>query len=346
MTTRMGRGATCLSNQERRYAIVPQMRDYDTLEEKEWLPYIMMFHPPGLRTSSFTTDEHGFRGTVRRGRLLTLAEHNSAETPRGALIGASTAFGVGASSDAFTLASLLNRREDRIWFNFAGRSFNSTQELLVFLLHLPPDVDTVLIFSGVNNLALSYLAQSTSPTYNSFFAQSVFERGLRSGLVTGVRGSLRLLVHEIAEKLSSTNQRRRVQTDRERYEHVATCFRRDVRLWTVLREAMGFRLCLVFQPVASWIDKTLTPEEEELFAILDENDSYGTWNDLSGYLREQRKRYVADVREVCEGLRVPFFDLNACPSFAEKRWLFVDRAHLTDHGYSLAAGEILKECLS
>lgn len=337
--------ASVFSQHERRYAIVPQMRDYDTLEEKEWLPYVMMFQRPGLSTSSFSTDDQGFRGTLWRERPLTWAEYSSVQAPRAALIGASAAFGVGASSDAYTLASLLNRREDRIWFNFAGRSFNSTQELLIFLLHLPRDVDAVLIFSGVNNLVLSHLARSTSPIYNSFFAQSVFERGLRSGLVTGVRGSLKLLFREIASKLFSADGEGSASRDQRKYDNVVTCFRRDMRVWALLRQALGFRLYFVFQPVACWIDKALTPEEEEVFAILNRTDPYGTWKDVSVHLLEQGERYVADLCEICERLRVPFLNLNVCRSFTENRWLFVDRAHLTDEGYALAAEEILKECL-
>lgn len=50
------------SRSERRYALVPQMRDYDALEQKQWLPYVMTFQRPGISTPSFTTDEHGFRG--------------------------------------------------------------------------------------------------------------------------------------------------------------------------------------------------------------------------------------------------------------------------------------------
>jgi hypothetical protein len=334
--------STFLSDQERRFAIVPQMRDYDALEEKEWLPYVMMFQRGGLATSSFSTDEYGFRYTVWRGQRLSWTDYNTAVHRRAALIGASTAFGVGASSDAFTVASLLNRGEDRIWFNFAGRSFNSTQEVLIFLLHLSRDVDTVLVFSGINNLVLAYLSRTTSPIYNSFFAQSVFERGLRSGVVSGMRGSLRLLFREIAGKLVSTDRGGKFTSDQLKYDHVITCFRRDMRLWMLLRRALGFKLYFVFQPIASWIGKDLTPEEQEVFAILDNSDGDGTWKRLSIHLPERRERYVADVREVCEEFEVPFLDLNARPAFAENRWLFVDRAHLTDEGYTLAAEEILR----
>lgn len=328
--------------QERRYAITPQMRDYDTLERKAWLPYLMTFHPPRLHTPAFATDEAGFRRTLRHRQPVSWEVYNASGCRRAALIGGSTAFGVGASSDAGTLASRLNERQERVWWNFAGRGFNSTQELLVFLLHLPQDVERILIFSGANNLVLSYLAGRTSPVYNSFYAQSVFERGLRSGLVTGVRGSLNLLAREMARKLATPDAAKPLENDRERYEHVIACFRRDLRLWALLSQSLGRQVHFIFQPMAAWIDKALAPEEEELFSILDRCDPTGSWEGVAGYLQREKDRYVEDVRRLCEEFRIPFLDLNRCASFTERRWLFVDRAHLTDAGYALAVEEITK----
>ena len=327
---------------ERRYALVPQMRDYDGLEAKQWLPYVMTFQRPGISTPSFTTDEYGFRSTMWRDRRLTLAQHMSLEGRHGVVVGGSTAFGVGASADAYTLASLLNERTDQVWFNFAGRSFNSTQELLIFLLYLPPSVDTVLILSGINNLVLSFLSSATSPVYNSFYAQSVFERGLRSGQVTGVRGTLKLLVRELAD-LAARDQSEARDGAGEKYEHVKACFRRDMRLWALLRQAMGYRLYFVFQPITSWIGKALSEEERELFDILDRIDPYGSWQQLASFLRDMAARYVADVREACDELDIPFLDLNRSAALRDGRWLFVDRAHLTDDGYVAVADDIVKE---
>ena len=60
-------------------------------------------------------------------------------------------------------------------------------------------------------------------------------------------------------------------------------------------------------------------------------------------MQRERGRYVEDVRRLCEEWRIPFLDMNRCASFTERRWLFVDRAHLTDEGYALAAEKIQKE---
>lgn len=330
---------------QKRYALVPQMRDYDRLDEKMWLPYVMFFQPPGIATPSFTTDSQGFRGTLWNGKRLSFAQYNESDLPRAALVGASVPFGVGASSDAGTLASRLNKRGDRIWFNFAGRAFNSTQEWEIFMLHLPRSVKTVLIFSGINNLVLSQVAAKASPVYNCFYAQSVFERGLRRGSAFGVRGSVKLLFSEIGRQFSHQNGGGPKTLSAPTYEAILWSFRRDMRVWALLRESMGFELQFVFQPVVPWIDKDLAPQERELFGFLNQLDPTGMWSSISACLKDQGKQYLQDIRRVCEEEEVPFLDLNQNPSFREPEWLFVDRAHLTDQGYARVAEEIGQGCL-
>lgn len=329
--------ASATIRRQRRYEIAPQMRDYDGLDEKRWLPYLMFFQHPQRKTPAFTTDDLGFRTTIRAGKPLNFDEFCRSDRPHAALVGGSTAFGVGATSDAQTLASHLNGAGDRVWFNFAGRAFNSTQEWILFLLHLPADVETVVLFTGVNNLALSHLAGSTSPIYNSFYTQSVFEQTL----------TRRDLFHEIARKVrrvpsppvSNNGADRNVTT--ERIQAILACFRRDLQIWSLLKKAIGFRLCFAFQPVASWIQKDLSAEEKEMFALLDEIQG-PHWDILSGYLTEWAPTYRAEVRRICESLEVPFVDLNEAASLRQPQWLFVDRAHLTDAGYALCAEELRK----
>lgn len=330
---------------QKRYTLVPQMRHYDRLDEKTWLPYVMFFQPPDVATPSFTTDSHGFRGTLWKGKRLSFAQYNESDLPRAALVGASVPFGVGATSDGGTLASRLNESGDRIWFNFSGRAFNSTQEWVIFMLHLPRSVKTVLIFSGINNLVLSQVAAKTSPIYNCFYAQSVFERGLRRGSAFGVRGSLKLLFSEIGRQFSHPNGGRSHVLSVPAYEAILESFRRDMRVWTLLRESLGFELQFVFQPIAPWITKALVPQERELFGLLNELDPTGMWDSISACLQDQGKQYLRDIRRVCEEEKVPFLDMNQSPSFREPQWLFVDRAHLTDQGYALVAEEIGQGCL-
>lgn len=329
--------------QQRRYQLVPQMKDYDRLAEKKWLPYLMFFQPPGLKTASFTTDEQGFRGTLDQGKPVAYSRFHAAEQPRGVLLGASTAFGVGAGSDGATLASRLNGGGGRLWFNYSGRAFNSTQELMIFLLHLPERVDNVLLFSGVNHLVLSHLSRETSPVYNSFFFQSMFERGMSGESQEGRGGLWRLLKGEFRRSSEEEQEQSAPrQSESERYENGLACMRRDMRLWALLREAMGFKLHFVFQPVLPWIEKPLAPEEKELFGLTDKLFPEESANGFMEFLVSRAKRFTDDAKAICRAQEVPFLDLNAGSAFTRPDWLFVDRVHLTDAGYALARQEIGK----
>ncbi len=327
---------------ERRYQIAPQMKDYDLLGQKRWLPYVMFFQPPGLKTRSFTTDEQGFRRTLDRGNSVSYSEFNRSSRPRAILLGASAAFGVGASSDRSTLASLLNDGSERLWFNYSGRAFNSTQELILFLLYLQEPVESVLLFSGVNHLVLSHLAQETSPVYNSFFFQSLFERGMNADLAVR-RGGLRRLLKGEFLRPPAEGPAPTPSSDSERYENALACFRRDMRIWGLLREAMGFQIRFVFQPVLPWVGKELSGQERELFDLVDKIFPEESANGFMEFLMGKKDRFVADVESICRSQKIPFLDLNTRPSFTRPDWLFVDRIHLTDEGYALARQEIRKE---
>jgi len=327
-----------------RNKIVPNMKDYDNLGS-QWVPYLMRFEKPMRKLPSVSTDEHGFRNTVGKDAKIIIDYGDFANPkdalPRGILLGSSAAFGVGCSHDQFTLPSHLNRQSRLSWFNFGGRAFNSTQEVILFLLYLPKTVKKLLIFSGLNNLVLAYLAARTSSVYNSFFSQSVFEQAMRS-----LPDEMFSLSQRIRRVFSGMKQRilpnRVYQGPRDldlQYKNILECFQRDMEVLWGLGKGYGFEIMFAFQPVATWIDKELTVEEIKLFSLLDE---LHIWKVLAEYIVSEKEQYVQDVRSICENLNIQFYDLNNSEEFRQKKWLFVDRVHLTDRGYALAA-QIVKE---
>lgn len=323
---------------EARNAIAPQMRDYDRVGEM-WVPYLMFFNSPSVQLPSVSTDVHGFRTTHNsRGGVLDLRTFQSSDMRRSVVLGSSSAFGVGASSDACTVASRLNAQSDCLWFNYGGRAFNSTQELLLLSLFRPERIDSLVIFSGVNNLTLAYLSPKTSRIYNSFFRQRVYERAMANppDASIGVRRAARSLLVELANKVRPSQSPPRASVENN-YEDIMEAFRRDLQVLKLLAPAK--RLLFVLQPLATWIDKVLAPEEVKLFSILDSMS--GDWRILADFLRVHRQQYARDVESICSGLEVNFIDLNEDPAFRQSEWLFVDRIHLTDRGYQLVADRIL-----
>lgn len=331
-----------------RYEIAPQMADYDELgKRQQWVPYLMSFSPPDCAFASVTTDGLGFRTTVdREGKPIgtdILSSPQGATSRCSIVAGGSTAFGVGATQDAHTIPSVLNRTTDGLWLNFGGRTFNSTQELLLFLLHLPRKLDRVVIFSGANNIVLACLRNGSSPVYGAFYNQSLFERAMSNPPeeYIGIRRATRQLFKEAGRhvRMTSTDGERTEVSLEGCYQDILACFQRDLRAFKVLTDGVGARLYFALQPMATWIDKALSPEEQRMFDILDD---LHPWRVLAKGIRDVRGRYFEDVARICTEENVPFHNLNLDPAFRDAAWLFVDRVHLTDRGYALAA-EIMKK---
>lgn len=126
-------------------------------------------------------------------------------------------------------------------------------------------------------------------------------------------------------------------------EQIAAAAARQLRDLRLLRRLVPDAATVVFalQPLAPAAGKALSPEEEELFAILDLLHP-GRWPQLKRRLETHWDGYAAQLEEGCRELGVPFVDLARAPY---EGWCFVDRVHMTDHGHYSAAA-LLEEVLS
>ena len=347
----MGRNWT-----EARYRLAPQMRDYDAMGHV-WHPYVMNFHRPGHDTPVLHTDERGFRVSVKDGR--TVSNFDGAGGPRALLVGGSVAFGVGASSDAQTIQSILNETSDLTWLNFAGLAISSTQELMLFLFHQRDlgDLKRVVFFSGLNELVMALLGLSAAEGYGPIFNLATYEkrmngkrlspqRKLVKAVLEPVKGPrtdwadapLRDLVFTAA---TTAEHDRRDVTGESALEH----YRKNLSVWKRLCAPCGVELSFVLQPVATWIEKRWAAEEEELFAELDGRPS-NTWRILrERFTPEQQQWYAGELRRMCAEEGIAFHDSNE--EYGRGRhdgeWLFVDRSHMTDRGNRVAA-EYITAC--
>lgn len=323
-----------MSLQERN-KIVPQMVDYDKIGDR-WLPYLMRFDRPGRKFKHVSTGPFGFRDTVD-------VSGEAIQNPSGIVLGSSAVFGVGATSNAATIPSVLNRITNTEWANYGGRAFNSTQEQLLLALHPKKEIKEILVCSGVNNLTLAFLSSSTSAVYNSFFYQSAFERAMAHSqhINPGIRNTLFLLYDQVRARIlrAGNSGEMLAQLGEENYKNVLSSFQRDLTVLKTMSDGLQATLSFALQPLATWLEKTLSAEEAALFEILDRMS--GDWAVLADKMSLFRDRYYGDVESICRALDIPFTNLNLAPEFVNEDWLFVDRVHLTDMGYKLTA-EVLK----
>ncbi|MEY3440302.1 MAG: hypothetical protein RLZZ62_999 [Actinomycetota bacterium] len=323
---------------ERRNLIVPQMRDYDELGmRQEWVPHLMYFHPRNVALKSVTTDEFGFRNT-------TGAKPGA---PTALLVGGSSVFGIGATGDAMTIPSLLNTATKYNWLNFGGRAFNSTQEaILVHLSNTKKIEGPIVVMSGANNLTRSLMSGSFSKMFGAFFHQGLFESQMRSAAV-GNRALARQLIAGLRERFGfdkkqhSQDASNPSHSKTASYDAMLTVFERDCEYFQMLAQHNSTSASFVMQPFAPWIQKSLTTQETELFKLLDQ-EAEGFSRVLSE-LAERKQQYTQDLQAICARTGMKFVDLNTASELQKPEWLFVDRVHLTDAGYSVVAKLLVRD---
>lgn len=346
------------------------MREYDKIGTV-WLPYLMYFHSPNYRSSVLNTDSRGFRITYQGSRKIS--DFKDIDAPVCLFIGNSVAFGVGATSDHNTIPSILNLNSEDIWLNFGGRAFSSTQEFLLFIVnhHHLKNIKKIILFSGLSNLVLYYLSQEYSKELGSFFFWNQFNQAMNKTQLSIKRKILKtvfkpiyrekidysrvtkkeLLEYILGKKAKNNPNDRTVSgMDRNAVAHekrkddLLYVLQRDIRNWKLISGALGIKLHYVLQPLANWTRKKNSKEEEMLFSELD-NHPANQWKILKNNMDyNQYLWFSKHVKEICGSCEISFFNMNEGLSSKQidGKWLFVDRAHLTDEGNQIIA-EILKE---
>ncbi|MDG4767442.1 Inducer of phenazine A [Solwaraspora sp. WMMD406] len=328
-----------------RAALTPQMLQYDDFDDRSqtrWLPYLMYFHRADYRSDVITTDRLGFRpsqgpqgpdGAGHAGQASA-----GARLPDGSvrlLVGSSSAFGIGVTADDQTMATLLWSRyaPSKPWLNFAGRSFNSTQEAMLFLLfrHLLPPIDEIVFFSGLNDLALSRLPAEQRGEHGAFFNCGEYFNAMETLRAAHRKPQGRLGRRLRAGGGTASPTEPEVRPLPERVSGAVELTARNLDSWRLL--APDARISYVLQPLATWIRDDPAPEERQLFGELDEiSNFWQLYGDIA--TRETGRTYAAQLREACEKRDIRFVDIS--PALAETvsptDWMFVDRAHFTDLG--------------
>jgi lysophospholipase L1-like esterase len=345
-------------------ALAPQMADYDRMK-LVWLPHVMYLQEPNFRSVVANTDDHGFRVSHdAEGQEVPLESFTGPAC--NLIVGNSTAFGVGARGDGTTLASDLARRTNELWFNLSGRSYSSTQELLLFQTYFETfrHVRRIVIFSGANDLILHYRSHHYPPRYGSFFFWRMYQRSMSFFSLSPNRRRIKTLLSpfygdridyagvsmkDLPLQLFGGGQSNQTSEGQwpgesitENRDAVVGWMRRDLALWRLLADAIGAEIHYVLQPLGGWVSKDWTEEETRL--LEDVRQSSRKFNKvLSRELNEDVHRWFSGrLAAICGEQNIDFLDMNQAFSAAEPkdRWIFNDYIHLTDEGYALA-GDII-----
>lgn len=298
-----------------------------------WHPYIMYFQSPNFISEVVNTDSFGFRMTPY---LETAVSPRQTSDVSGCslVVGASTAFGVGAVSDAGTISAHLTRMTESPWLNMGGRAFSAFQEyaLTANFISTIPKVETIVLVSGFNNLYLAQRAMPFDPPLGSFFHQREFvhamqhqSRGRRARLLGLVRGLPRAI----------TSDQRTIE---QSIQLAVDSTRQSLMLWGAMSQAIGARLLFALQPTSMWAERQPMSKESELFTLLSEIDPHLTSTlqrlDQSCYMQ-----YRNQLQRAAESLGIDFLDLNEDMRESQHNsdWHYVDRVHYTSLGYEVIA---------
>ncbi|KIH81660.1 hypothetical protein [Pseudomonas batumici] len=328
-----------------RVKLTPQMLDYDRFASRgrsQYLPYVMGFNAADYRSPSINTDRLGFRiAHDAQGQPISAASLGT-HAPKAVnlLVGASSALGYGASSDAASVASRLAAQDPdgTPWLNFAGHCFNSTQELMLFVLHLHrlPKVRKIVVLGGFNTLVMARLPEfirGDLPPYH--FCGDYYEK---FDEIAEENGGELPPVKLPKWPTETTAVPPIAHTVARAGEDTLNC----LTTWKRLADSLGAELSFLMQPLATWVRKPCT-EEQKLFDELDQISRFGTWQNLYGDISDPAvaDHYADNLASGCHARGIRFCnlvdDLRQRPS---DEWLFVDRAHYTDLGSDVVARAI------
>ena len=324
--------------------LTPQMMAYyEKFAETNsfpWVPYLMYFHPPKYQGAVFNTDASGFRYSEYKGKRYSACDYNQ-ETPARILAGSSTVFGMGASSDAWTLPSRLSENDSRpeSGLNFGGRSFNSTQELMLLVLykHLLPPIKEIVLFSGFNNLALAGLPASLRLDHGPFFYCNQFFEALNPKKPDGVKSIAKWILkrHDASQETPPSIE--------DQISYAADLTLRHLNTWQILAKDLNAKLTYVLQPLSTWVRLHGCSQEEALFTELEQMGNFAEF--YGDILRpEVCHQYGELLRIGVESMGVGFINISPILTESVKpdQWLFVDRIHFTDDGYDFVAKKLLE----
>lgn len=348
------------------YRLTPQLREYDEFMYLgvRWLPYTMFFHLTDYRSKVINTDAFGFR---RNGEAVSA--HSVASFPEdqvvNLVVGGSTALGTGTTTDGSTISSYLCERTGELWLNFAGRGYNSSQELILFLMHQHRfrRIGQVILLSGANTLTLEGLPDELATEHGRYYYSYEFGHYMKqynedlkhrkNSYASAATGRESAVLSRLRKHFGGTsaevNPADTIITDEgvdrdQRVDRAIFSVLNTLSQWKALLAPYGAKLSYALQPVSRWTKDVFHDEEEEMFHAIDccANNFWRMFGSLLG--PEVYARYRTGIEEGCRTLGVPFLDINAAlaASPVSKTNIFVDHLHFNDAGY-IETGRLLHD---
>lgn len=332
----------------RSYELEPAIKDYDNFMHigARFLPYTMYFHYSNFESPTINTDILGFRYSYKGKEKFSpanLPPSNSINL----FIGGSTALGVGATNDKFTIPSYLSTLRNEYWLNLGGRGYNATQEALLFMMHYPKfrDIKKVIVFSGINTLALEGMPEEFTSDHGKYYYSyefqyymNMYNEDLKKKQDT--YSDNLLYKKEVSNSIKDFNPTEKIINDAESLlsRRIITAGENIIQsLYNLKLLLVPFNVSPIFilQPMAYWIKDTLSPQEKDLFLAADAspNNFYRLFSKV--LQKEVHKPFYYYLKNKCEKLDIECFDMNEFLKESDfiNEFIFVDRVHFNNFGH-------------
>jgi len=339
------------------YDLAPQMKVYDRLGQV-WKPFIMYISRPNFKSEVINLDKFGLRfNDLSNKNKLEISKNNSIFNEKifsdkketAVFIGGSSAFGIGSSSDASTISSLLSKQTNTHFFNLGCSAFCGFQEIVLFqsMANYLTNIKKIVIFSGLNDIFFSNHVSTYDPILGPFYFNNEFIEGMTNASLNWKRSLSKFFLNPFIKNNINWN----LITKKELFNYffkknsytsiklidkekiLRNILKRNFICWSNIQKAMGVKLIYVLPPMANWCNKDLSDEEAQIFK---ENDasSYKNFQTLKSLDLEKFNNYRTYISEICDELKIDLVDSNDYISRknCHKEWLFIDRSHLTDLG--------------
>lgn len=339
------------------YRLTPQIRDYDEFMYLgvRWLPYTMFFHQPSFKSKAINTDSLGFRYTKYQDGYIS-TDSIPTDVPINIIVGGSTTLGTGATADEHTIASGLSKLTGEPWINFGGRGYNSTQEVILFLMHQHrfQKINKVVIFSGMNTLTLEGIPDELATEHGRYYYSYEYQHYMdkynedlksrknsyASELDNRKANPMKKLYNKIFNISANINPADVVITDdatdtAQRMIRTADVISQTLTQWKSLLAPYNAKLSFFLQPMSYWSKEQLTAAEDEIFWAIDQCPN-NFWRLFSRILaKENHPILVDELKTRLAQAGIDFFDMNILMSDSPliNESIYVDRVHFNDAGY-------------
>ena len=310
-----------------------EMREYDAMPAASYPPYTLLSNTYNYSSKSINTDRYGFRKSLYQGELKDSDYFKGLESVS-LVVGGSTVFGVGATSDIKTVSSLLHLSTGRAWLNLGIRGAVSIQEYISLILHITDfkKVDEIFFLSGVNDLYRNMSDSSTS-VYDKRFS---YQNDLLSLY------SPKRITYSYLKSLFSTKSFHEILTQ-DNWESNEVEFKQEASLEVF--EKQYLRNFILYSALAKELNCAVVFGFQPFFHCA---KSKGTIRELTAIKRTERLQYNTNWDEVkdrinknitiasnmfsdlCMKYEFQYIDYNQF--FDDDVDYFVDSVHLTDDG--------------